>query len=308
MNIIFMGTPDFAVPIFMSLAAAYTVKAALTQPDRPKGRGLAMNQSPVKQAALSAGVPVFQPETLRDKNVRRQLRAYHADIFVVAAYGLIIPPKVLAIPPLGCVNVHASLLPKYRGASPIQRCLMNGDTATGITIMYMDRGIDTGDIILQRELDIGDDEGFVSLHDRMADLGAGCILEALAQIENGTAARTPQDETLASYAPLIEKTDGLIDWQWNGERVTNRVRAMEPWPGAYTNFRGQTLKIWRTEKAAGLSEQPGTVLAVDEKRGLLVQAADSAVWLTELQAAGKKRMSGADFQRGQKIKIGEILG
>jgi methionyl-tRNA formyltransferase len=308
MKIIFMGTPDFAVPIFKSLVNKHDVRAVFTQPDRPKGRGMAMQQSPVKQAALESGVQVWQPETLRNKAVREKLAGFNADIFIVAAYGLIIPERILSMPPLGCVNVHASLLPAYRGASPIHRSLMNGDTVTGITIMHMDRGIDTGDIILQRELSIGAGESFLSLHDRMSALGSECIMEALTQIGNGTASRTPQNEAMATYAPLIKKTDGLIDWNQPGIDIVNRVRAFDPWPGAYTLYNGQTVKIWRLELSPERgTEPPGTMLAADNKKGILVQTADSAIWITEIQALGKKRMPAADYLRGHKIQAGEVF-
>jgi methionyl-tRNA formyltransferase len=305
MKILFMGTPEFGVPILRALINGHEVRAVCTQPDRPKGRGMILQPSPVKQAALEAGIPVLQPETLRKKENRLQLEAFGAEVFVVAAYGLMLTSKVLAVPPLGCINVHGSLLPQYRGASPMQRSLMNGDAVTGITIMHMDKGIDTGDMILKKEIPIAPEESFPVLHDRMAALGAECIIEALRQIENGTARRVPQDDSLASYAPLIEKGDGLIDWNWPAARIVNLARALNPWPGTYAlTAGGQPLKIWRCvadgERLRGRAA-PGTVLAADGKRGILVQAGDGPVWLTEVQAAGKKRMPAADFLRGQGV-------
>jgi methionyl-tRNA formyltransferase len=309
MKIIFMGTPTFAVPVFNALGEYGTVCAALTQPDRPTGRGMKVAYSPVKQAALDAGVTVLQPPTLRDKAVRMQLAAYEADIFIVAAYGLIIPPRVLAIPPLGCVNVHASLLPKYRGASPIHRAIMNGDAVTGISIMYMDKGIDTGDVILQRELPIRPGERFPELQERMAALGAACMAEALPLIAKGDAPRMLQDDTLATYAPMIDKADGEIDWNRPGHEIANLVRAFDPWPGAYTACNGQTLKIWQCEAEPETeARQPGVILKTDNKRGILVKAAEGGVWLTQVQATGKKRMAASDYLRGHPIRAGEIMG
>ncbi len=322
LKIIFMGTPDFAVPVFYALLnAGHEVRAAVTQPDRPKGRGHGVQFSPVKDAALKAGVPVLQPQVLRNnKEAREALRSYGADIFVSASYGLLLTQKILEIPPLGCVNVHASLLPKYRGASPIHRALLNGDDVTGITIMYMARGLDTGDIILQRELAIGADERFPSLYERMAALGGECITEALAQIENGTAKRTPQDDAASSYTSMINKEDGHINWESPPQRIVNLTCAFDPWPGPYSALNGQTLKIWKCEPAEGGGALPGTVehgntggalpgtvLSVDPARGFTVQTGGGALLITEVQPTGGKRMKAADYLRGHKITAGERL-
>lgn len=318
MKIIFMGTPVFAE---RSLAAiletpAHEVLAVCTQPDRPAGRGHRLTQSPVKELALAHGLPVFQPETLRisdenAKKIREELKNFGADIFVVAAYGLLLPKGVLSMPPHGCVNVHASLLPKYRGASPIHAAILNGDRETGITIMHMDAGIDTGDMILQKSLEIGAEERFAELHDRMAALGGEAILEALSQIESGTAARIPQNNALATHAPKLEKSDGRIDWADKTEKIFNQVRAL----ACFTERSGEVLKIWAvqnpivdkltTNRILQNSENspPGTVLAANH--GLVVKTGDGALRVTELQAVGKKRMSAADFLRGQKIEVGE---
>jgi len=318
-----MGTPEFAVPTLQQLLTHHEVLAVCTQPDRPAGRGHKMNMSPIKTLALSAGVKVLQPETLRVKKspvgdaaiqinndaikIRDYLAKLGADIFVVAAYGLILPKAVLDIPTLGCVNVHASLLPKYRGASPIHSAIKNGETTTGITIMHMDVGLDTGDMILQRELAIGPEERAQSLHDRMASLGGECIVEALAQLEAGTAARIPQSDTASTYAPMIQKSDALIDWGWPTAQIINLTRAFDPWPGPYTMLNGEVLKIWQAEKA-DITENvpPGTVLTADPS--LLVRTGDSAVRVLEIQAPGGKRMSAKDYLRGREIRVGEILG
>jgi methionyl-tRNA formyltransferase len=307
-RIIFMGTPDFAVPVFYALVnAGHDVRAVLTQPDRPKGRGHSLAYSPVKAAALAKGVPVLQPEKLRGtKEMRETLKSYNADMFVVAAYGLILPQRILDMPPLGCVNVHASLLPKDRGASPIHSALLNGDTTTGVTIMYMAAGIDTGDMILKRELSIAPDERFPSLHDRMAAFGGECITEAVALIAAGKAARTPQNDEDASYAPMISKEDGHIDWTWPSQRIINLTRALDPWPGPYTLIEDKPLTRWRCEVYAGQyidTAAPGDILYADTTRGLVIRTADGAVCVTELQAVGGKRLNAKDYLRGHKILI-----
>lgn len=320
MKVIFMGTPAFAVPTLGALLREHEVLAVCTQPDRPAGRGKKMAASPVKEMAATAGVDILQPETLfikkgaptekETREIRARLASYGADIFVVAAYGLMLPKAVLEMPPLGCVNVHASLLPKYRGASPIHAAILNGDTTTGITIMYMAEGIDTGDMILQKSLEIASGEHFPNLQDRMAALGGEAISEALAAIKNGTAARTIQDDSLASYAPMINKTDGLVDWDKTVAQMINQVRALDPWPGAYTMYDGNPLKIWRAEPLKNLHEgpgaEPGTVLTADNN-GLTVRCGDGAVLLTELQGPNGKRMPAGDYLRGREIKIGILL-
>lgn len=292
MKIIFMGTPAFAVPCLNAAAARHEVLAVFTQPDRPAGRGHKLAASEIKTAALSLGLPVFQPQTLRladAREIRATLAGFGADIFVVAAYGLLLPKGVLAMPPKGCVNVHASLLPKYRGASPIHSAILNGDGETGITIMQMDAGIDTGDMILQKKLQIAAGECFPELHDRMATLGAEALLEALAQIENGSAVYTPQDNSRATHAPIIKKSDGEINWNDTTEKILNKIRALNPWPGTFARYNGEPVKIHAAKAATGDSSNP-----------LIVKTADGAIEITELQALGKKRMPAADFLRGQK--------
>lgn len=314
MNIIFMGTPDFAATILRALLTnpKHRVLAAVTQPDRPKGRGYSVVCSPVKVLAMEAGVPVLQPETLRGAAARAVLTDYAADVYVVAACGLILPPRVLSLPPNGCLNVHASLLPKYRGASPIHRALLNGDTETGITIIQMDRGIDTGDMMLSRALPIEPGERFAALNDRLARLGGACILEALAQVENGIAVHVPQDHASATYAPLIAKEDGHIDWRAPSSRIVCITRALDPWPGPFTFYDGQAMKIWACEtgcetELADTHAEPGTILLADPVRGLWVKTGDGAVRVTEMQAGGGKRMKAADYLRGHPMCIGAAL-
>ncbi|MCL2403985.1 MAG: methionyl-tRNA formyltransferase [Defluviitaleaceae bacterium] len=315
MKIVFMGTPEFAVPPLQQLLARHNVLAVLTQPDRPAGRGHKMQISPVKALAVQAGVEVLQPETLSikrstyAKEIREYLIKMDVDVFVVAAYGLILPKAVLDIPRHGCINIHASLLPKYRGAAPIHMAIKEGEATTGITIMQMDTGIDTGDMILQRQLDISPHERTPSLHDRMAALGGECIIDALAMIEAGTAIYTPQDDTLSSYAPMIKKTDGMIDWAWPTNKIINITRAFDPWPGPYTLYNGTTIKIWQVDAASDTKDAPaGTILVADAAKGLLVSTGDGSVWVRELQATGGKRMQATDYLRGRSIGVGECFG
>ncbi|MCL2527277.1 MAG: methionyl-tRNA formyltransferase [Defluviitaleaceae bacterium] len=324
MKVIFMGTPDFAVPSLQQLLNHHDVLAVCTQPDRPAGRGNKIHMSPVKTLALSAGVEVLQPETLRikksplgdadlqlnkkAKKIRGYLAKLGADIFVVVAYGIILPQAVLDMPRLGCVNVHASLLPKYRGASPIHSAIKNGDATTGITIMHMDIGVDTGNMILQKEVEIAPDERTPSLHDRMANLGGECIIDALALMEAGKAESTPQDNTIATHAPMIQKTDGLINWAWPSAQINNLIRAFDPWPGPYTLYNGEIIKIWQVETASTEENAPpGTVLAVDPSKGLRVRTGDGGVWILEMQAPGGKRMAAKEYLRGREVRVGEIL-
>ena len=325
MKIVYMGTPEFAVPPLEQLLTHHEVLAVLTQPDRPSGRGNKLKMSPVKTLALSAGVAVLQPESLlikktpkndaeveqnkKAKEIREQLSQLGADIFVVAAYGLILPKAVLDMPPLGSVNIHASLLPKYRGAAPIHAAILNGETTTGITIMHMDIGIDTGDMILQREIAIAPYERTPSLHDRMAALGAECIIDALAQLSAGTTNRTPQDNTNPCYVPMIQKTDAEINWSQPTARIVNQTRAFDPWPGPYTTYKGEVMKIWQVEKAECTEDvPPGTILAIDPAKGFLVRTVDGGAWILEMQAPGGKRMPTKDYLRGRNIDIGVTLG
>jgi len=314
-----MGTPEFAVPALRQLLTHHEVVAVLTQPDRPAGRGHKLQMSPVKALALEAGVEVLQPETLRiskrnpdntdAKKIRDYLASLDADIFVVTAYGVILPKAVLDMPKHGCVNIHASLLPKYRGAAPIHAAIRDGESVTGITIMQMDEGIDTGDMILQRQLAIGQDERTPSLHDRMAALGGECVLDALTMIQAGTAKHTPQDNAASSYAPMIQKADAKIDWTWPTTRIANLIRAYDPWPGPFTTYNGAPIKIWQVEVTHAVEESPpGTILAADPAVGLLVRMGDGAVWVRELQAAGGKRMAATDYLRGRGMRVGERLG
>jgi methionyl-tRNA formyltransferase len=312
MKIVFMGTPDFSVGALEAIIeAGYEVTAVVTQPDRPKGRSRQLQMPPVKECALKHGIPVFQPVRLRVPEAVTQLREYPADIYVVAAFGQILSEEVLSIPKYGCINIHASLLPAYRGSAPIQRVIMDGMKQTGITIMQMDKGIDTGDIIMQEPVEIMDSDTGGSLFDRLSVTGAGMIVKVLREIEAGTAVRTRQDESRASYAGMLQKSEGLIKWERTSAETERLIRALDPWPSAYTYLGGRMLKIWRSciaEQGMSAGRQaPGTVAGVDED-AIYVTTGDGCLRVTEVQLEGKKRMSVHDFLLGVKISTGEVLG
>ena len=308
MRILFMGTPDFAVPILKTLVENHEVLSVVTQPDRPKGRGRGVVFSAVKEYALSLDLPILQPEKVRDNSFVEAITALKADIFVVVAYGQILPAHILQIPPLGCVNIHASLLPKYRGAAPMQRVILDGDTITGVTIMYMNKGMDTGDMILKKSMPIKESDRFADVHDKMALLSCECIIEALDAIEAGTAPREPQNHKDATYAPMLTKEDGLIDWGGSSSRIVNQVRALDPWPGTYTYHEKQVLKIWDCapwDKAVPDAE-PGEVL--ETRDHLLIKTGNGALSVTTVQGQGGKRMKAADYLRGHAVAVGTVLG
>ncbi len=309
MRVVFLGTPEFAVPSLERLVAAgHDVLLALTQPDRPLGRGLREGMSPVKRAALRLGLPVAQPERVRRPDSVEMLRALAPDAMVVVGYGQIIPQSVIDIPPHGIVNVHSSLLPKYRGAAPAQWAIVNGETRTGVTTMRIDAGLDTGDILLARETEIGPEETAVELNARLSLLGADLLLETLDGLAAGAIAPRKQDSSQATLAPILKKEDGLIDWRRSAESIHNLVRGMQPWPGAFTTFRGQTLRIWRTRLAPGSEPRPlgsGSFLRLNP---LTVACGAGALELIEVQLEGRRRMSAADFANGQRIAELNILG
>jgi len=302
-----MGTPDFAVPILDTLAKHHEVLAVVCQPDRPKGRGKSVIFPPVKEKALELGLNVLQPEKVRgNDDFVEEITALGADIFVVVAYGQILPPRILRIPPKGCVNIHASLLPKYRGAAPMQRAILNGDRETGITIQYMDKGMDTGDMILKKAIPIDENDRFADVHDKMVVLSCECILETLRLIEAGNAPREAQNHEEATYAPMLAKEEGVINWNDTSEKIANQVRALDPWPGTFTYYNGQVLKIWECKRSDILSEAiPGTVLEADKH--LLVKTGDGVLSITMLQGQGSKKMNAADYLRGRSIEVGAVL-
>lgn len=302
MRVVFMGTPEFSVP---SLQALYDygceVVGVFTQPDRPKGRGNKMQMSPVKELALAHGTPVFQPEKIR-KDGLEALTGLAPDLCVTAAFGQILSQKVLDVPKLGTINVHASLLPRHRGSAPINWAIMEGDAFTGVTTMFTERGIDTGDMLLSEKTRIGFDETAEQLTARLSTIGATVLIDTIKALEAGTLQRIPQKEEDATYDPMLTKEMGDIDWKLCGAEIDCRVRGLNPWPGTYCQTAGGVLKIRGVEFAAG-SGEPGTVLAADSKNGLVVACGDGeAVRVTLLQAPGGKTMSSRDYFRGHTMK------
>ena len=308
LRVLFLGTPVFALPSLHALAEVTTLVGVVTQPDRPAGRGRKPVAPPVAAAARALGVPVLQPERLRSASTVEALAHLSPDLIVTVAYGRIIPAAVLALPPRGCINLHPSLLPAYRGASPIERAVADGATATGVTIMYLTEEIDAGDIILQREIAIGPEEAAGELEDRLAREGATLLVEAVRLIARGEAPRRPQDHSRAAYVGRLSKADGQVDWNRPAPHLVNHVRAMNPWPSAYTVWRGGLLKIWRARVAGGAGGgPPGLVLAAGED-GITVAAGEGALVLLEVQAEGGRRLPAGEFLRGHPIRPGDRLG
>ena len=309
MRIIFMGTPDFSVGTLEALAAAgHDICLAVTQPDKPKGRGKEMQYTPVKEAAIRLGIPVYQPKKVRDPECVEELRKYNADVMVVVAFGQILPKEILDMTRWGCINVHASLLPKYRGAAPIQWAIIEGEEVTGVTTMQMDEGLDTGDMIMKTEVPITEDETGESLHDKLAEAGAKLCVETLKAVEDGTAVFEKQGESPTAYAKMLDKKLGNIDWTQSAARIERLVRGLNSWPSAYTYWNGKVLKIWKAKAVPGVPEQvPGTVTAVG-KNDFTVQTGDGGLQVFELQIPGKKRMETGAFLRGYTLETGTVLG
>ena len=302
MRILFMGTPDFAVPSLARIQeAGFPLCGVFCQPDRPKGRGHRLQMPPVKEMAVSLGIPVFQPDSLRDQAVLSEIAALNPDCIVVVAYGKLLPKAVLDIPKYGCINVHGSLLPRYRGAAPIQWAVIDGAEKTGVTTMYMAEGMDTGDMILQRETEILPDETAGELFDRLKLIGADLLIETLLLVSEGRAPRIPQEDVLASMAPILKKRDGAIDWTKPAQQIYRLIRGMNPWPSAYTEYQGKKLKIYKS-RVVDRSGAPGTLLS--EGGRLLVCCGTKALQLLELQPENGKRMDGGSFLRGHPIKPG----
>lgn len=310
MRIVFMGTPEFAVPSLRSLLdAGYEVAAVCCQPDRPKGRKSKLQACPVKELAVSRGIDVLQFEKLRSPEGVEALKAIAPDLFVTAAYGQILSQKLLDIPPLGTINVHASLLPKYRGSAPINWCIMNGEQKTGVTTMMTERGIDTGDMLMQRELDILPAETAQELTGRLSTLGAELLLETLTAIKAGNCPRIPQNEAESTYLPMLDKAHGRIDWTRDAQLVECLIRGVNPWPGAFTTMDGQVLKIWASHvSACDASGQAGEVIVSGAKQGLMVACGTGILEIDEIQSAGSKRMNAKDYLLGHPIEVGMILG
>ena len=308
-NILFMGTPEFALPSLEKLIKNdYPVAAVVTQPDRPKGRGKQLLAPPVKIAAERYNIPVLQPARIKDPSFLETLERISPDLIVVAAFGQILPKEILNFPRLGCINVHPSLLPKYRGAAPINWSLIRGESRTGVTIMYMDVGLDTGDILLHEETPIDPDETFGHLHDRLASLGASLLLKAIQLLETDTAPRNPQENAQSSYAPMLQKEDGLIQWDKEVSTIVNLIRGLSPVPGAYTHLDGKTFKIFvATGTEQPVPGNPGQLGNLSAE-GLQVTAGNGYVYLKEIQIENRKRMNISDFLRGYKLTPGTFFG
>jgi len=312
LRIVFMGTPELAAVSLRALLASaeFQVAAVVTQPDRPKGRHLKLQFSPVKDLAVEHGLPVLQPQRAREAEFLMRLGEIVSDLIVVAAFGQILPQRILDLPKHGCVNVHTSLLPRYRGAAPIQWAIMNGETETGVTIMKMDAGMDTGPILTQATTPIGPSEDAQTLHDRLAAMGASLLLKTIPDYVSGKIQPSPQPVEGVSYAPKIKKTDGLIDWTQPAVSICNRVRGLAPWPGAYTYLppqpHAELLKIWKAETTED-ADTPGAILRAD-KSGLVVACGRGALRILELQREGGKRLTAQDFRAGHKVAVGSIMG
>ena len=309
MKIIFMATPDFAVVTLEAIIEdGHEVLLVVTQPDKPKGRSGALQYTPVKECALAHGIEVFQPTKIRLEENVEFLRKYEADIFVVAAFGQILPKSILDMPKYGCINVHASLLPKYRGAAPIQWAVINGDPVTGVTIQQMDIGVDTGDIILTKELAISEEETGGGLFDKLAVVGAEACIEALEQIATGTATRTPQNHAEATHVSMISKEFGNIDWDKSATEIERLIRGLNPWPSAYTKLDGKTFKIWKAKVVSAENEYATGCIIHVGKGQMEVQTGNGVLSLLEVQLEGKKRMEVDAFLRGYHVDEGTFLG
>lgn len=304
---VFLGTPAFAVPSLRALLTAAEILAVVTQPDKPKGRGRRTVSPPVAVLARELGVRVLQPAKLRSPEVLQTLRELAPDVIVTVAYGKIIPKEILDLPPRGAINVHPSLLPKYRGASPIQAAIRDGQRETGVTIMFQSMELDAGDIILQRRVPISPDDTAQTLEDKLARAGAEALVEALQLITEGRAPRIPQDPSQATYVGKLSKEDGWIDWSQPAARLVDFIRAMDPWPSAYTRHRGQLLKIWKTA-AVTAAGAPGTVVEIRRGDGFVVGTGDGGLLVLEVQPEGRRRMSADEYARGARLQIGEVFG
>ena len=305
-----MGTPDFAVPSLRALVDhGYEVVGVFCQPDRPKGRGHKLAACPVKELAQSTGIPVFQPERIKREEGVAMLKSCAPDLCVTAAFGQLLSQEILDIPPLGTINVHSSLLPKHRGSAPINWSIIKGDPVTGVTTMFTDKGMDTGDILLTRETPIGPAENAGELTDRLAVMGAQLLIETIRALEAGTLARTPQDHAAATYEPKMDKELGRIDWSKSAQELDWLVRGTTPWPGAFTTLGEQTIKVFELDILDGpASGAPGEIVAADAKRGLVVSCGDHDVALAQIQMPGAKRMNAKDYLRGHTMETGVCLG
>ncbi|MGL5258884.1 MAG: methionyl-tRNA formyltransferase [Lachnospiraceae bacterium] len=309
MKIVFMGTPDFAVGALEEIIkAGHEVVLVVTQPDKQKGRGKEVSFSPVKECAISHGIECFQPRKIKEEESVLTLRKYEADIFVVAAFGQILSKEILEMPKFGCVNIHASLLPKYRGAAPIQWAILDGEKETGVTIMQMDEGLDTGDMLYKEHITIAQDETGASLFEKLADLGAKAIVHALPLIEAGTLIGEKQEDSKSSYASMLKKELGLLDFSESAIVLERKIRGLNSWPSAYTYYKGKTLKVWSADVIDQTTDkEPGSIIELQKDR-ILVATKDGILCLKEVQLEGKKKMQAEDFLRGNQMEVGIKLG
>ncbi len=307
MRILFMGTPDFAVPCLQAIIDdGHTVVGVASQPDQPKGRGHKLTPPPVKVCAMENGIPVYQPETLKNDSFQGVLEEANPELIVVVAYGKILPKYILEYPQYGCVNVHASLLPKYRGAAPIQWSVINGEEKTGVTTMYMAEGLDTGDMILKAETPIGETETYGELHDRLSVMGAKLLMDTVEQIQNGTVTREVQDDSLSCYAPMLSKETGHIDWTRSGAEILNLVRGTNPWPMSYSLYEGVPMKVINAVYTGDAKGIPGEILWAN-KEGICIACGDGGILVKELQMQGSKRMRVESYLNGHEIRVGTVL-
>lgn len=309
MNVIFMGTPEFAVPSLEALLNVVNVQAVVTQPDRPVGRKRIITPPPVKRVALERGIPVFQPEKVRDPEFIKRISSLKPDLIVVAAFGQILPRAILEMPRIGCINVHASLLPKYRGAAPIQWSIINGEKMTGITIMWMDEGLDTGDIFLQDSLEIKEDWTSHELSEKLAVMGGRLLIKSIDRIKSNNIVHIPQDPAEATYAPMLKKESGRIEWKKEAVQINNLVRGLNPWPGAYTLKNGREIKIWKSEvhlkEGDGL---PGKFYGIIRNKGFIVGCGKGFLLVKELQESGKNKMTAIEYLAGHGLRKGDNFG
>lgn len=308
MKVIFMGTPDFSVGTLEALVeAGHEVVLAVTQPDKPKGRGGKMQYTPVKEAALARDIPVYQPKKIREPECIEELKKYNADIMVVIAFGQILPKEILQMTPYGCINVHASLLPKYRGAAPIQWAVIDGEKVSGVTTMQMNEGLDTGDMILKTEIPLDPKETGGSLHDKLAEAGAKLCVETLKCLEDKTAAWEPQGESTTAYAKMLDKNLGNINWNDPAVQIERLIRGLNPWPSAYTHWNDKVIKLWQADVVEDNTDQEAGTIVKVEKDSFYVQTGEGLLKIEELQLQGKKHMDAGAFLRGNHLEYGEIL-
>jgi len=308
MNLIFMGTPDFAVPSLEMLVKEHTVLAVITQPDKPKGRGKKMLFSPVKEKALALGLPVLQPAKVRDPEFIEMLGGYEADMIIVVAFGQILPVEILEIPKYGCINVHGSLLPAYRGAAPMQWSVINGEKETGITTMFMAKGLDNGDMLLKEVVPITKEDTFGTIHDKMCLVGADLLKRTIAGLLDGSIQREEQEHEKATYAPMITKETGRIDWNQEGKTILNLIRGLNPSPNAYTTYGDEVVKIWNGTAVENTTDFKNGTLVELTKNGFVVKTGDGGFLVTEIQARGGKRMAADAYLRGHAMAVGTVFG